>query len=118
MNTYEIDKKVLNPWVPIVDPEILKYLGKFIEELGECISAVARCQIQGIDEFHPVTGKHNKEWLEDEIADVKNLANLVTEYLKLDEAHIELRIMRKEALLRQWLKQRDKSQLLLFSEEE
>jgi len=64
----------LNPWHPEKDANALKHLGKLAEESSELTSACARCIIQGIDEREPVTGKLNRDWLRDEIADV--LANI------------------------------------------
>jgi hypothetical protein len=73
-----------NPWHPIDDKVDLKHLGKLGEELSElaaasskCATAVCRCIIQGVDEAEPVTGKVNREWLEDEIADVQANMDLV-----------------------------------------
>lgn len=92
----------LNPWHPITDTVDLKHLGKLGEELGECGAAVARCIIQGIDEAEPTTGKINREWLEDEIADVAANAQLVAERFGLDKDRIRDRAERKVAQLRTW----------------
>ncbi|MGJ4893747.1 hypothetical protein ACQR2B_06755 [Bradyrhizobium oligotrophicum] len=93
---------VLNPWQPMRRPIDLKHLGKLIEELNECGSAAARCVIQGIDEREPVTGKLNREWLEDEIADVIANIRLVTEHFGLDEERVRMRVGRKRDHLRAW----------------
>ena len=93
-----------SPWHPMTDPVALKHLGKFAEELGECVAAVTRCIIQGIDECEPVTGKPNRQWLEDEIADVLAGANLVHEHFNLDDLRINVRKGRKIDHLRQWHK--------------
>lgn len=61
---------LISPWHPIKDAVDLKHLGKLAEESNELGSAIARCIIQGVDECHPVTGKSNRSWLEDEMADV------------------------------------------------
>jgi hypothetical protein len=63
----------LNPWRPMTRPIDLKHLGKLGEESNELGAAISRCIIQGIDEREPVTGKPNRQWLAEEIADV--LAN-------------------------------------------
>jgi NTP pyrophosphatase (non-canonical NTP hydrolase) len=92
-----------NPWWhPITDAVDLKHLGKLGEECGELSSAIARCIIQGIDEAEPVTGKVNREWLEDEIADVLANIRLVSERFKLDESRMARRADRKQQHLRQW----------------
>lgn len=91
-----------NPWHPMSDPVDLKVMGKLGEEATELGSAVCRCIIQGIDEFEPVTGKINRRWLEDEIADVLGNIELVTERWGLDIDYMVERSKRKKAQLRIW----------------
>lgn len=91
-----------NPWHPIDDKVDLKHLGKLAEELSECGSAVARCIIQGVDECEPVTGKVNRVWLEDEIADVLANIALVEKRFNLDAARMAGRAERKMVHLQQW----------------
>ncbi|SDD93858.1 hypothetical protein SAMN05216337_101795 [Bradyrhizobium brasilense] len=93
-----------NPWHPITDTVDLKHLGKLGEECGELGSAVSRCIIQGVDEAEPVTGKINRQWLEDEIADVRANSELVIERFGLNEAAIATRSEKKKRHLRQWHK--------------
>lgn len=64
-----------NPWNPMTKAIDLKHLGKLGEEAGELSAIVCRCIIQGINEYEPVTGKSNREALEDEIADVQSWIN-------------------------------------------
>lgn len=92
----------LNPWRPMSVPIDLKHLGKLGEELGEAVSAVNRCIIQGIDECEPITKKPNKEWLEDELADVRANIELVVAHFGLDEARMAVRVARKKEHLRGW----------------
>lgn len=92
----------LNPWHPMSKPIDLKHLGKLAEELNEAGSAVARCIIQGIDEAEPITGKINRAWLEDELADVLANISLVKEHFGLDIARMEERTKRKIAHLKGW----------------
>lgn len=92
----------LNPWVPMTRPIDLKHLGKLGEELGELVAAKERCVIQGIDECEPITGKLNREWLEDELADVLANIELVTEHFGLDRTWMRERMNRKMAYLRGW----------------
>lgn len=92
----------ISPWHPITDAVDLKHLGKLGEETGELSAAVSRCIIQGVDEAEPVTGKVNREWLEDEIADVLANSNLVVERFNLDKRRIHDRAQRKMADLRRW----------------
>jgi hypothetical protein len=92
----------MNPWHPITDPTTLKVLGKLAEELGECSAATARCIIQGLDEREPVTGKINREWLEDEISDVIAGVYLAVEKFGLNQKRIELRMLDKIERLKIW----------------
>ena len=92
----------MNPWHPMTDPVDIKTLGKAQEELGECISAAARCLIQGIDEEHPETGKRNRLWLEEEIADAEANLQLMKERFDLNEAFIYNRKIKKMIQLKEW----------------
>ena len=94
----------LNPWHPITDSVDLKHLGKLGEESGELTAAVNRCIIQGINEAEPTTGKVNKTWLEEEIADVIANCMLVMERFGLDELFISDRVYEKMERLRTWHK--------------
>lgn len=91
-----------NPWHPISDSVDLKHLGKLGEECNELGSAVSRCIIQGVDEAEPVTGKINREWLEDEIADVEANIALVKQRFALNEQRMQARAEKKKAHLRAW----------------
>lgn len=95
----------MKPWHPMSSPVDLKHLGKLVEELNECSAAAARCIIQGIDEAEPVTGKVNREWLEEEIADVIANVGLVIEHFNLDTIKIEARSTTKAARSRAWHKE-------------
>jgi len=90
------------PWHPITSPIDLKHLGKLAEELGELTAAISRCIIQGLDEREPVTGKLNREWLEDEIADVAVGIDLCIEHFRLNGPRMAERANQKEARLRSW----------------
>lgn len=92
----------LNPWLPMSKPIDVKRLGELAEELGEASSAVARCLIQGIGESEPITHKPNKEWLEDELADVAANIELVSEHFGLDLARMMERSERKKIHLKGW----------------
>lgn len=91
-----------SPWWPMQDALDLAHLTKLTEELGEATSATARCLMQGILEPHPVTGKINREWLEDELADVRACDALCVERFGLDEARMKTRTERKLMHLRGW----------------
>lgn len=102
MEDSEIPKTAYQPWHPITDPQDLKTLGKFGEELGECQAAAMRCLIQGLDGKEPRTGKVNRHWLEDEIADVLTNMDLVVERFNLDADRIRRRKEAKAPLLQAW----------------
>ncbi len=90
------------PWHPMSDPQDVKTLGKALEEVSELGSALARCLIQGIGEREPVTGKLNRQWLEEEIADVRANIDLVVDRFKLDGAAITERRNEKKRRLLAW----------------
>ena len=90
------------PWHPMTDSVDVKTLGKFLEELGECTAASARCMIQGIDAVPAITFKPNKEWLTEEVADILLNAALVIERFGLDKDKIEQRIEYKRPRLLAW----------------
>lgn len=96
------DLKAPNPWHPISNAVDLKHLGKLGEELNEAGAAVSRCIIQGVEECEPVTGKPNREWLEDELADVIANINLVTARFNLNEARMNRRVEKKMKHLAWW----------------
>lgn len=92
----------LNPWHPMQRPIDLKHLGKLGEEANELGAAINRCIIQGIDEREPITHKLNRDWLQDEIADVLANIELVREHFGLDAVSIRVRAERKKIHLRGW----------------
>lgn len=102
MDNKDIPTTHLNPWHPMTNPIDLKHLGKLGEEAGELGSAVSRCIIQGINEQDPTSTKTNKEWLEDEIADVWANSNLVINRFLLDVDRIKSRAAKKQAALIKW----------------
>lgn len=95
--------KTPNPWNPEQDPIRLKVLGKLTEELAEGAAAAARCMIQGIDESEPVTGKPNRTWLTEEVADILANVEIVIEHFALDAEAIALRASTKHEFLTTWL---------------
>lgn len=92
----------LNPWVPERDPLALAVLGKLAEECGEAGQIVARCIIQGIGESEPVTGKPNRQALEDEIADILATTTMAVEHFGLDLHRISDRRYKKIQHLTRW----------------
>lgn len=92
----------LNPWRPMSRPIDIKVVGKGLEELGEGVAAWARCLIQGIDEVEPVTKKPNRQWAEEEIADILANLGLMVRHFGMDLERIEARARRKAGALRTW----------------
>lgn len=113
-NTIHEDGLPLNPWVPMSDPVDKKVVGKSMEEIYELIeaaarvgAAISRCFIQGIDEREPTTGKSNRQWLTDEVADVEANLRLIKEHFQLDAEEIEVRASMKWSRQRVWHKMPD-----------
>lgn len=94
--------EAMNPWHPITDPVDLKHLGKLGEETNELGTVVSRCIIQGLDGINPTDGKVNRQWLEEEIADVIANADLVRQRFDLNSDSITRRVNEKKARLRTW----------------
>lgn len=92
----------MNPWNPTQNKLDLKHLGKLVEEVNELGAATARCVIQGIEECEPVTGKSNRVWLQEEIADVEANIELVKKHFKLDREFILTRVIDKMSKLFDW----------------
>lgn len=97
-----MSKAQMNPWRPITHIPDLKPLNKMNEELGELTAATSRCLMQGMGGCEPVTGKLNRHWLEEEIADVLNTIGLTCEHFNLDQNKIMARAARKNKQLREW----------------
>lgn len=94
----------VSPWVPMCEPIDIKHIGKMIEEFCECGAALARSLIQGIDEVEPTTKKPNRQWLQEEIADVLANCQLVVAHFGLDKDAIRERRDRKKVRLSAWHK--------------
>lgn len=91
-----------SPWQPETSQYKLAVLGKLAEEGTEVATAAIRCMIQGIDECEPVTGKPNREWLEDEIADIIAQTRLAADALGLDVSRIMERAKYKQGYTGTW----------------
>lgn len=102
METADIPVKVASDWQPITNKHDLAVLGKLGEEAAELASAISRCIIQGLSECEPTTGKVNRVWLEEEVADVFALAALAIIHLGLDISAIMERQQRKIAFKAPW----------------
>jgi hypothetical protein len=90
-------------WNTMQDERDRRVIGKLLEELTELGTAASRCLIQGIDECEPSTGKPNKEWLEDEIADVRAMTLLTMQHFKLNGDRIRDRALVKFYHKRKWV---------------
>jgi hypothetical protein len=107
MEDHELGKLRPSAWIPMSHPTDVGLLSKFQEELGECISAAARCLCQGIDESNPTTAKSNRVWLEDEIADVMAFFQLISDRFELDRDRIHARAEKKHDYHVQWTEMLD-----------
>jgi NTP pyrophosphatase (non-canonical NTP hydrolase) len=92
----------MSEWKPETDQHALARLGKLAEETGELQAAIARCIIQGIGGYEPVSGKPNREWLTEEIADVLAMIQHVRDFYGLNHAVIEHRVKRKYDMKAEW----------------
>jgi hypothetical protein len=86
----------------MTEPIDIKHIGKLGEEICESGAAIFRCIIQGIDEREPETGKLNREWLEDELADVTANMELVAVHFGLDIERMNARSEKKKLRLYRW----------------
>ena len=102
MDTHDIPTDGPSDWQPITNKHNLAVLGKLGEEAAELGSALFRCTIQGLDEAEPITGKVNRRWLEEEIADVEAMILIAKRHLFLSEAFIGERRARKMAYKEPW----------------
>lgn len=102
MEDKDIPNAEPHPWHPMTNTVDLKHLEKLGEEAGELVSAICRCLCQGIDQCEPDTGKLNRHWLEDEIADVIANIRLVRARFHLDGDRIASRAAKKKAKLEAW----------------
>lgn len=100
--TSDAIKPLVSPWFPETDTNRVRALGKTLEELGELTSAVSRCLIQGIDACEPVTGKPNRLWLQQEVADVYAQLAMLDMQFGLDTAFINKRMGAKIEQMHEW----------------
>lgn len=102
-------KEEPSQWQPMSVPGDVAALSKLLEEVNELGSAIARCIMQGLDEREPVTGKLNRHWLEDELADVDALKTVNCRRFKLvpDSARVEKKI----AVKQKWIDRLDEEML-------
>ena len=91
-----------SPWKPISDDLQQKVLGKLLEELGEATAVAARCTIQGLDGISPDTGKVNRVWLQEELADVESKIQACLVYFDLAYPAFWARVQKKTAFHKPW----------------
>lgn len=89
-------------WQPITSKVDLAVLGKLSEEASELCSAIARCIIQGLHEAEPITGKINREWLMNEIADVEAMIMHAKRHFSLGTLRMQNRTRAKYAYKKPW----------------
>lgn len=94
-----------SPWTPPnFDPVTRKAINKLGEENSELTTVLFRIQNQtdGLDAIIPGETKTNRQWLEEEIADVMATSALAVKHLKLDLEFIEQRAKKKTVYLEKW----------------
>lgn len=92
----------MTKWVPEADPKIQRRVGKTGEEAAELLKVISRIQIQGLAGVDPATGKHNRQALTEEIADVLAQCKVTVEELDLDSDFILERAALKVEQMAQW----------------
>lgn len=102
METSEIPPDGPSNWQPITNKHDLAVIGKLGEEACELGSALFRCVIQGIDEAEPTTGKVNRQWVEEEVADVLALVDTIVTRFDLDIQRIMQRRQKKFFYKKPW----------------
>lgn len=108
METDDIADKTPSPWIPMSNPGDVALLGKLQEEQNELGAIIARCLIQGFFAYDPETNKLNSLAVEDEIADVMAVCDLVIGRFSLDMVHMSKRKERKIQYIRTWIDALDK----------
>lgn len=96
------DGKTISPWRPTTNQVELKTVLKLIEELGEAVSAAARTLMQGVDGTNPEDGKSNRQWLQEELADVHAGTVLTAKFYGLSREEINTRSNMKQERLILW----------------
>lgn len=69
---------------PMLNPTEIKGMDDLVQGLGRCSVVSACCVSEGLDRREPATGKTNRTWLQEEIADVFANIAAVAERHKLD----------------------------------
>jgi NTP pyrophosphatase (non-canonical NTP hydrolase) len=74
------------------------------EECGEVIVEVSKCRRFGVDSLHYKTGVKHSIMLENEVADVLSLVDILIEQGILDTARLEIAKEAKKEKLKLWSK--------------
>lgn len=98
-----------NAWIPMTEAIDIKHIGKLQEEVTELMEALfkldkalSRALIQTMSGVIPHEEKINKQWIEEEIADVKANMELVEKHFNLNIDFIEERKNNKKEFLSKW----------------
>ena len=94
--------QLVSAWHVETDAYRIRRLGKSLEELGELVSVLARCIIQGVDETDPSSGEVNRMRMQKETADVCTQLYLLGESFGLDYPAIDARIAEKRESMVKW----------------
>lgn len=93
---------LVSAWHVETDAYRIRRLGKSLEELGELVSVLARCLIQGVDEIDPSSGEVNRMRMQKETADVLTQVGGLTETFNLNMTEILERVQDKKASMDKW----------------
>lgn len=93
---------VVSAWHVETDAYRIRRLGKSLEELGELVSVLARCIIQGVDETDPSSKEVNRIRMQKETSDVLAQLLLLVGAFKLDPESIDNRIHDKVESMYRW----------------
>ena len=94
--------KLVSAWHVETDAYRIRRLGKSLEELGELVSVLARCIIQGVDEVDPSSGEVNQLRMQKESSDVVAQLSLLVQAFNLDTQAIDNRIEDKIDSMQKW----------------
>jgi hypothetical protein len=92
------------PWEPEANPVNLAVLGKTVEEMGECLAAIGRTIVQGVDGRDPVTGEPNRQRIAEELDDLSAVTGHLRRELDLNLTAPIGRVDRKTRFLGNWLR--------------
>lgn len=108
MKTEDIPDKIASIWIPESNFGTLALLGKSGEECCELGAKLCRAMIQGISESDPESGETNIAAIQDEIADVRGVLEMLSSRLNLNNEYIINRANKKISFKQPWIAELDR----------